>query len=440
MAVANSVARINSEGNMRPVSKIFSDLSKSVSSSVVQFVITLVTTPLMTRLYAPDSYATFGIINSAAALTIGIGLLSLPHAYLVEKDRTARHAILQMMVMLVAGLAALAAAAAMLLAMDSRFHTGTAALVLLPILVLTCGIRQIMLIIATARANFDSLSLGQVVEPACSRGGSIALGAVFGSHPVFILASVAVGHMATASIITVMALRDRLHGLRVLLRSGARPFHILHHHSDFVVYSTASAQAQPLVMLGIQIAIATFFSHQMAGHYILAVSILTLPVSLIALTTAPVVYRHFIEIERTAPALLVRHVVRAMLFYLAAGVLLLSPVFFFGRPIFAIAFGQVWEPAGTIAATLSIAYVGSFAAVGVQSIFNVTKRLKTQFALEAITCALALGAAGLSFKTMDFQTAMFYLSAIWFLRNVVLLVACVAVASRHSRHATEGVP
>ena len=71
---------------MQPVSKFFSDIVKSVSSSGVQLIITMVSTPLMTRLYEPAAYTSFGVINMLATTIVGVGLLSLPNVYPIEKD------------------------------------------------------------------------------------------------------------------------------------------------------------------------------------------------------------------------------------------------------------------------------------------------------------------------------------------------------------------
>jgi lipopolysaccharide exporter len=418
---------------MRPVSKIFVDMTKSASASGIQFLITLVTTPLMTRLYEPAAYATFGILNSIASLTIGIGMLSLPHAYLIEKDPVARARLMQVMLLLVGALFMLSIVAAFAIATSDMLHAGIVATILLPVLVLTYGVRQILVIVAIERAHFSSTSLGQIVEPLCSRGGSIMLGATFGGHPAFILASVALGYIITSITILRMLMKATWREWRTLFKPGVKPFTLMRHYADFVSFSTASQQAQPLVMLGIQLAIVAFVSHELAGQYILATSILTLPISVIALTTAPVLYRHLITMEHDAPAKLAPYLIRATALYLLAGTVILSPVFFFGSEIFTVAFGANWAAAGHMSSILSVAYVSMFALTGVQSIFFVTKRLRTQFTLEIVTCALAFMAAAVSFKIMDFQAALVYLAAIWFLRNMVLLLACVLVAHAHTK-------
>ena len=424
---------------MQKLSKIFLDIAKSISSSGVQFIITLFTTPIMTRLYDPSAYATFSIINTTATIVIGIGLLSLPNAHLIEKQASARKELMSTILKLLCVLCLLSAmvSVGLVIAEASQIDIGISGivLVLFPILVLTYGVRSIMVNIAIAHANFSSTALGQILEPACSRGGSIILGTAFGGHPAFILFSVAVGHIVTIITIFKMVLKNTLNKWRSLIRPSIKPRIILKRYADFVLYNTASQQAQPLALLGIQISIEAFYSSHIAGQYILALSILTLPVTLIALTTAPVVYRHFIEIERTDSSKLALHLTVAMASYLLLGVCLLAPIYLFGEQIFTFAFGSVWAEAGAIASTLSLAYVSTFAIIGLQSVFTVIGRLKMQFLLESASSIVALFASIWCFKTVDLNTAMHYLSIIWFSRNIMLLCAGVAATFCYTKSA-----
>lgn len=416
---------------MQLASKFFADMAKSVSSSGVQFVIMVITTPLMTRLYDPADYTAFGIINLMATVIIGIGMMSMANVYPMEKDPQQRTELLQTMVVIVMVLAIISAVAACIMAMTKTLDLHPFTLALLPILVLSFGIRQTMVSFATQRANFSSLAIGQIAEPVTARSGSIILGALFGSNPVFILACVAAGHLATAATITKRVVRRSWRDWHTLLINHPHPLTVIRRYRDFAIYNTPSHQALPLVMLAIQILIASFFAHDMAGHYILAISILTLPASVIGLASAPVVYRRFIEIEHTNPERLARYLWHAMLCYLLAGAVVLSPIFFFGEVIFHFVFGSVWGHAGEIAAILSIPFIGGFALMGVLSIFSVTRRMKTHFYLEVSTCVLMLIIIVLSFGTVDFDSAMLYLAIIWTIRNMILLYGCIWAANTH---------
>lgn len=416
---------------MQSLSTIASDITKAVGASSVQFMITLVTTPIMTRLFAPEAYASFGIINTMAVTMVGIGLLSMPNAYTIEKDPALRRAVVQTMICLLAILVGVATIIGLIMALTRVMQFERLALVLLPVLVLTYGTRQILVSVATVRAHFNSLALGQMVEPLCSRGGSIALGTVFGGHPALILVAVALGHLSNAVLILKMVLKDSLHQWRGLFQR-VKPFEILRRYADFVVFNTASTQAMPLTMLAIQLAMVTYFSAHLTGHYILANSILGLPVSLVAMTSSTIVYRHLIEVERTNPAQLLRHLCKSMGFYLMTGFVVMLPIILFGPALFSFAFGEVWNHAGKIASLLGIAYVSTFALTGVQSIFRVTRRLKIQFKIEATGWLLTLVVAFVGLQTLNFDTAILYLSIAWCIRNTVLLLACMLVANQHS--------
>lgn len=418
---------------MRSVPKIFSDISKTIGASGIQFAITLFATPIMTRLYEPSAYATFGIIMSAVMSVIGIGLLSLPNAYVLEKESVARREILQTMLLLLSVLVVLSGIAAVGMAIADAWHMGIhiswIALALFPVLVLTYGMRQILTNIAVSRANFNSTAIGQVIEPACARGSAIILGALFGGNPAFILLSAIAGHMVAAFTMYRMLLKGMLLKWRVYLTQKVSPQKVLRHHSDFIFYNTLSQNTQPLVLLIIPMLLAAFFSGTDAGHYILAVSIISMPATLIAMTTSSVIYRHFIEVERTNPSKLSRHLIAAMAVYLLLGVVILLPIFFFGEAIFAFAFGKTWAAAGEIAATLSVAYMGTFVVVGVQSIFRVTRQLKLQFRVEISASTVIVMVGIYAIYTMEFHMTILCLSAVWLLRNILLLCGAVYAAS-----------
>jgi O-antigen/teichoic acid export membrane protein len=409
------------------------NISKTVGASGVQLLITLVATPIMTRLYVPEAYATFGIINTAATVMVGIGLLTLPNAYTAEKDSAARDEMLHAMLLLLLGTLVFAGIAAIAVGIFDSLNGGIdvplVALLCLPLLVITYGLRQIVSNIGIQQGIFGRLSLGQVAEPICSRGGSIALGALLGGNPLFILFSVMAGHLlAVALVIRRLPRATYAHwksfmGYRAELRSALRRV------GDFVVYGTAAQQTQQLVMLGLQMGIAGFFSGHLAGQYILAISILTMPISMVALATAPVVYHHFIETEKTHPQQLGRDMMAASGLYFLVGAALLLPITFYGKPIFTFVFGEVWAHAGIIAGMLSVAYIGTFILTGVQSVFMVTRRLRLQFYVEILTALPALAAAVLCFNMMDFDTAVFYLSAIWLVRALVIFAACLVAAT-----------
>lgn len=422
---------------MAGISKILSDFTKAIGSSGIQLVITLFSTPIMTRLYAPEAYTSFSIVNSMATLLIGIGLFALPNAYPLEKDRGARLHIIQTMLMLLIGFTALAGLISAAMIWNSRFFADidipASAAFFLPVIVFTYGLRQIFIAIANHRANFNPVALGRMVEPMVSRGGSIGLGAVVGGHPALILFSIATGNIVASTIIFRSLSQNIRYALRLCLDDRPNPLQVMRRFKEFVVYGTLINQLQAIAMLGIQITLAAQFSEALAGQFILASSIISLPMVLVALATAPVTYRHFIEMASRAPSRIFSQLMLAVLFYLSAGALLLLPIIFWGPEIFHFAFGSTWEKAGSIAGTLAMAYSISFATVGVQSIFRITKQLRLHFILGLSTYSALLILAVYFFHHMAFDHAILAFAGVWALRNIVELISCMIVSFLYSR-------
>jgi O-antigen/teichoic acid export membrane protein len=287
--------------------------------------------------------------------------------------------------------------------------------------------------IAISKAHFNSTALGQIIEPICARGTGIVLGGILGGNSVFMLLSVTLGQIATIITICRLVLKDVFWKWRSYFVATLHPMTTLRRYTDFIWFNTASQQINPVLLLGIQISITSVFSAEFAGHYILAVSILSLPATMIALATAPVVYRHLIEMERTAPLKLLPHLLIAISCYLVIGFMILLPIFLFGEEIFRFAFGKAWGHAGTLAEIMSIAYVGAFAAIGVQSIFGITRRLKMHFILEVFSSLVVLCVIIFCFKTLDFDGAIRYLAIALFLRNMVLISGCIIVAFQYQK-------
>jgi O-antigen/teichoic acid export membrane protein len=419
---------------MQSTPKLFRDLSKTVGASGVQLFITLITTPIMTRLYTPHDYAVFGILMTIATVITGVGMLSLPNAYPLEKVPQWQRRQLPAMLQLLALSALCATLIAALLLRFAMFEgVGWRTLAFVPILVITLGLRQLVIAVATARTQFGTIATTQITEPICSRGGAIALGASIGAHPAFILLAVAGGHLTS----TAFLLKRLLHGHAIMLRARlahalrAPLFPVLRHYRDFVWFQTAAAQTPAAMLLGMQLLMAVFLPQAAIGNYILATSILMLPIGVIAMTASSVIYRHFIELAHHQPAQLRASVLRWTRRYALLSLAVFAPLMLAGPWLFEIAFGAPWRLAGEMASVLSPALALLFVLTGIQPIFRVQRRLKLQLALELATGLLVIASLTLSlWLGGDLMQTMQVLMTSWSLRCLVILIGAAYVSQR----------
>lgn len=403
----------------------------------MQLLITLIATPIMTRIYAPEAYAVFGILYGIATVAVGIGLLSLPNAMAQETNIAIRRKLLRMsygLLLLVFVIVACAAITKVTFKASLPFaNFSDSSLLLLPVLVVVLGLQRIAINTAIISRAFDALAVGRVVEPLVARGGAIGLAMAFGGQPILILLSIIAGHALTFAAMLRLFPRRAARWLIANLRVRAAPWSIVRDYHDFALYCTLSSQIQPLVILGLQLTILTFYDQQAAGQFVLAMSVINMPVMLIAMTTASITMRHFIDVRTHHPGAMLRDLVIANGLYLVVGSLVLVPLSFFGAAIFAFIFSAPWTQAGEMAAMLSLPFMVAFANVGVQGIFRVLRQLRLQFYFEAVTGIALVGGAVYCFATMAIEQAVITLAMLWLIRNLIEVSLGLAVTYIHSR-------
>lgn len=153
---------------MKQRSALVRDMLIAVSSSGAPFLLAIVCTPIMTRLYAPETYGVFGIFNSTAVVAVGVGLFSLPNVVPLEKDERVRQDISDTMITLVATLVLLALLAFLGSSVAAVYVPGMrsylAPLAILPLLIALSGARQIVDSFAIAYGAFTAMSFGRAVH------------------------------------------------------------------------------------------------------------------------------------------------------------------------------------------------------------------------------------------------------------------------------------
>ena len=132
---------------------------------------------------------------------------------------------------------------------------------------------------------------------------------------------------------------------------------LLKKHRDFPVYRVptdlihALSQSAPIVLL------SALYSPAAAGFYLLAHTVIKLPLNILGSALGNVVYARIAEISREKRALL-PFVARVTAFQLfVPGGLLASAAIFF-PPLFSFVFGEVWITSGTYAQWMSLWIVG----------------------------------------------------------------------------------
>ena len=123
------------------------------------------------------------------------------------------------------------------------------------------------------------MSFGRAVQPVISRTIAIGSGALLWGSPSFILLAESLGH-AVGAYATLRALPRRPR-FRLCIRHHAysQVFRTLTKFRDSSIFGSLANLAPLIFLLSLQVFIAATFSVSEAGYFVLATSIIALPVS-----------------------------------------------------------------------------------------------------------------------------------------------------------------
>jgi O-antigen/teichoic acid export membrane protein len=316
----------------------WSAIAKLATGSSLAIGLALVTTPLLTRLYAKESFGLLGVGAALTGLLIPLATGALEQAILAAKDdekaRTLLAAILSWSVIL-GGLLSLGAVTAAWFEV-LPWHLAW----FIPFSVTFSAWNISLGLQANRQASYNLLTTAKVAQAASATVVGLALG--FSGAPLHGLLAANLAGTA-ASVITL--LRFRPHNL-------ARPDEIWGSIAADLSFVTWTLPATWINTLSMQMplwALTAFHGQAAAGAWILAQRVVTTPAGLISASAGEVFRQRAAKLiqEKGECGALVRR--QAWELFLAAAPACVLLVWQ-GPRLFAWAFGPGWETAGALAA------------------------------------------------------------------------------------------
>jgi len=413
------------------VSRLFHfkrDMLQSIGSSGVGLLITLLTTPIMTRIYPADAYGINAMMMTVATLIAGVGLLGLPVALAREQKglEQARllHASAQMSMVLVA-LCLLVTLTVLMGPFNLPDELTTLFALMLPLLVLVHCAQRVVDSLVIAKGRFQAQAMARIGNAVTTRGLALALGWLVNPVAASMLAGDGVGKITHVAI--ALKVGQLGANCRALCWWPNPKFLVktIRAYRDFALQSNLASALPLLGVLSIQMILGAGLGVEAVGYFVLAQSIITLPVTVVALASAPVVFHRFVRAADDTPETLQRLALMALLGYLAVGFVLMVPFILFGPAIFSFAFGDQWYPAGMAAAALAVPQILNFGLTGVLSLFRVMRKMNAWLGFEIAGTSIVIFGMLILPKQTDLMTAMIVLASLKFGYNILMLAGCL---------------
>lgn len=355
-----------------------------VGSAALSQVITLLTAPIITRLYSPSDFGIFSIANSIFGIVCVVICLRFEIAIVIPlRMRTVTNliALCGMVTLLMSGLTALACT--FFLHVDapgheSRSHILTA---LIAISMLGFGLQQICRMWCVRNRKFWPIAVMQMTQSILTAGLQIFLGTVFGSNPTHLLLALAISIAASCAAPFAIMVSDfprPIAGQVTLPRLIAT----VRRFRRFPIFTAPYIFLQQATSRGVLFLLASAYAVSVVGEFSLAQRIVIVPVAVIMASAGQIYYGYAAREIGSAKfkelVLRVLHVANLVLvppFILTA---LLMP------KLVSVLFGAAWLQAGHFAAILAIPAMFLTITGWLDRTYDVLQRQKTALVMEAL--------------------------------------------------------
>lgn len=383
------------------------DVLKLVTGTTFAQLLTILASPILTRLYAPEAFGTVAIFTSLTSIVGVIVCLRYELAILLpEKDEEAVNLLgvslsFSVLVSLLTVLAVWWGQGLLLSWLNAP--TLGPYLWLAPPMVFASGVFLALNYWNSRTRHFGRLSVVRVISSLSTT--AMTLGAGFGGYATagaMIGANVA-GQTIATGVLGTQIWRDNQ---RLFLRSinWQGMLDGLKFYRRFPLYSTWAALINTISWQLPALLLTAFFSPTVVGYYALGFRVLQLPMNLIGSAIGQVFFQRAAQAKTDGTLTgLVEAVFRTLVRISVVPILLLT---FLGRDLFIVVFGPEWAEAGIYAQILSIWVIFWFVASPLSTVLIVLQRQDIEFRLSSMSFLLRLGALTIGGLLLNAQLAI----------------------------------
>ncbi|MCM2675910.1 lipopolysaccharide biosynthesis protein [Alkalicoccobacillus plakortidis] len=350
---------------MEQIKKLFRKLkSKSIIKNIVVLVsgtmaaqvITLLTTPLITRLFGPEIIGELGTFTSITEIIIPIAALAYPIAIVLPKHDIVAIKLIKLSVVIALILSVISLMLILILNSINLFDgmdTLNIALYFIPLVIIFSSLLQVSeqwlirkkAFYITAKTNFLYSSLFNTSK--------IVLGLI---NPVSIglIVVTTLGQLLKATMLSLNNKNNIINSYRIYTGNNEISIWLVgKKYKDFALFRSpqmllhATSLSLPVLLL------LNFFGPAAVGFYTISRTALNAPIQLIGKAVGDVFYPRISEAANNQENLY-KLIYKATLLLGCVGIIPFSIIIIFGPTIFEFAFGHDWTKAGSYSQWMAI--------------------------------------------------------------------------------------
>jgi O-antigen/teichoic acid export membrane protein len=393
----------------RPKGSFLRGVLTLASGSAAAQALIVAASPLLTRLYTPDDFGVLAVFSAMLGLISVVSCLRYELAIPIAKSRSSALSVIVLALGLNTIIALGIAVALVPLANEFAGLFSTPALAsylwLLPIGIVFVGIYRTLTFWAVREKAFGPLARTKLTQAI----GGITTQILCGTSvpgPFGLILGQVVGQSAGAFSLSRRLLRQAIM-LKYRLR-GRRLVAAARRHIRFPKYDLPASSLNTLSANLPQFMLAALFSPAVAGFYLLAHRVISMPVAILGQAVGQGLYAH--SREAIAEGKLERYVFRVAMALVVLMLLPLLVLFAFGDVLFDTVFGSEWKTAGTYASWLILGATAQFVYSPISLMLQATNAQHLNLALQLLMFISRSSALLIGFSASDPLTAIIALA------------------------------
>jgi O-antigen/teichoic acid export membrane protein len=366
-------------------SRFSRDVLTLVTGTTVSLIITLLASPVITRLYGPAAFGLLALFTSITGILGVIVCLRYELAIVLPKTDEEAANIFGLCMLLVV-LVSISTIPFLIILQQPIVEFLKAPQLgqffwLIPPTLLISGTFLALNYWNTRTKQFKRLSIARIFSSFSTTGTQ--LGAGFAGYTyggVLIYANV-LGQLVSTCVLGTQIMRDHLTFFKHTI-SWAGMAEVFRRYSNFPKYDVWSALINQMSWQVPVLLLSSFFSTTIVGYYSLGMMMVTLPMSLIGGSIAQVFFQRAAIAQHEGSLSVIFEEAYTFLIRISMFPLLL--LMFIGQDLFILIFGSSWGEAGFYIQILSIWAVFFFISSPISAVLSITGKQKTGLVLSTI--------------------------------------------------------
>jgi len=354
-------------------------------------VITILSTPIVTRLYQPEHFGILTVFVSILGIVIPLATLRYAVAIPIAEDEGLADDVLRLCFVIIFTLAIFFAMGLLLFGPTICRHYPDSNVStyfwLLPFCLFGAGLYQALSSWSLRDKQFKLLARTRMTQGVSSATTKIALGAL-GVRPLGLLLGYFTTQVTGSGSILMALVRQkpgffRKYSWRGMWRAAKR----------FVRFPLLQSWSQLLLALGVQLPallIAAFYNVKAAGFYGLAFNMVNMPMNILGQSIAQVYFAEIAKYGKARPDKILSLSVSLLKKLFVLGAIPAAVIMAVGPHMFGLVFGEEWREAGGYAQLLSVLVLLRFVSVPVAHCLNVLERQGLQIIINSIRVLLVV--------------------------------------------------